>query len=1364
MGNEEKPEQLDNLGNPSSDISYYSGEESGPETLLAKEDAYIGSSHEPIKDEGKSDKNPYTEGSEQNQKEPLNNDPDSPLQRDSKDETAKTEGDIEGQTSSSDEGKDDKETERSTNTTKVTTGEIHAQVANVIGRVDVKLKDEEKAKLHSVSPVIIEKMAEVFVEPPNYTPLLTKLNTQLPDLRPRVFLITGPQRCGKLTCAFHLAITLLNLSLKEYTEQIKLYQRTEQETRTLIDFVQLKEVAHESVYIVQDAFDKGVLLEELEGAYHKVLSDELKNKNSFLIITSAEQERLAVFSRTIIGDFDSVSLQEVLLKHLERYKSGNEETNLHPDVAETVLMLKPQDVEGGDLVGRFKYPPEIDRFCRLICDLPSSATSNEIIKVAEHVQQTTHRTARGWFGKLHLNEQLYAMLAVLFQGVSRNLLDQLYTDAVKHLNDDGLVGITDPRILGLDDMLDHIMAEETEEGVVRFQTKAFEEEVKKQIKNYHHLLWSLISFILNLVEEYSGIEYWVFRRDLGTAIGRLGIYRKSDLIKVLISLAQQSHGGVVAVAGSALGEVCCQDATEHEFVIEILEAWRESGDFRFMRAFGISVWRIFESLYRARYFGKENNLFLQNREKTLENLIDQLRLFAGKIDDFNDETRLRALIYALEIDDEDPKVSLRQLVSPETALRMEDQLTYWTSLNLESILHAVRQMYQSSPEQIAELVKKWLLDVKNNRAQLAGRLATKSLFLMHEHPSQIIISRHKPLLTLLSPAFSSPPIENDELVLTIAIALENWLTLDPDKTLFEKAVFTELIDIANRAEEQQVSCINILINHWFGSKSEKIRKLAHMLNNRIRIMAGYPVERAGQGFGIILLDSTYKANLGNQAALRSREIIDKLKPQIDLFVMRMGENKILGQPNESISTSILHTKQILPRLIYPLLDSFPQDLSYAKFILVLTWGSVLDIEDVRPEWKEKIVLARAVIEEKINADESIKGQVETFNSVDFVSSQSTQVVTDFLQKYIAPSLKKAGQKDDHEESIDETLLESLTTDQIKSEEEDPARQIMHSLQQQILFDVSVAITTLETWLNSDEEHIQYQMGKAGLYLFLRLLGTEENSPPIETWEKLSTLIPKIIFDNLPWDSGRVILSAFQNWIQTDSRWMNLIFSRSEGKEPAIYILVDKLAINHREALLQYLSFLEEDNPSQAVLNFSERIRLQIDVGQKRLLPQLGEGKQFIGIFYDASIQSEDYRNHLARIVSKIVPKLNEKYGEKLFPLIFRLGCRQLVAEGNQKIGVDQLTTQEMLFAPLVGPILEFINPVSICCVLILKSSEIIDFLDWQDTVWANKFLVYDNNPLSPKNQTPYSIIKNEFGSDELLVGAIINRISEKVGA
>ena len=86
------------------------------------------------------------------------------------------------------------------------------------------------------------------------------------------------------------------------------------------------------------------------------------------------------------------------------------------------------------------------------------------------------------------------MLVILFDSLDRSTLDDVYVTAVQKLRSEG-VKLADPRDIGLTTLLEQIHAHETEGHQARFDAPGFEQEARRQIRNHHHLLWSLVDIL-----------------------------------------------------------------------------------------------------------------------------------------------------------------------------------------------------------------------------------------------------------------------------------------------------------------------------------------------------------------------------------------------------------------------------------------------------------------------------------------------------------------------------------------------------------------------------------------------------------------------------------------------------------------------------------------------------------------------------------------------------------------------------------------------------------------------------------------------------------------------------------------------------
>ncbi|HYU35641.1 MAG TPA: hypothetical protein VEW48_26090 [Thermoanaerobaculia bacterium] len=99
-----------------------------------------------------------------------------------------------------------------------------------------------------------------------------------------VWIVHGPEHSGKLTTAIRLALDLLNCAPED--EKVYAYRRPRTDSLPLIDFARDSELKKKRAYLLEDAFDRNVDLQELTSPWLEALDRVLKDNESYLILTT----------------------------------------------------------------------------------------------------------------------------------------------------------------------------------------------------------------------------------------------------------------------------------------------------------------------------------------------------------------------------------------------------------------------------------------------------------------------------------------------------------------------------------------------------------------------------------------------------------------------------------------------------------------------------------------------------------------------------------------------------------------------------------------------------------------------------------------------------------------------------------------------------------------------------------------------------------------------------------------------------------------------------------------------------------------------------------------------------------------------
>ncbi len=449
-------------------------------------------------------------------------------------------------------------------------------------------KDDHPAILR-IDESLLARVNQVFVEPHDYRYSHQKQLEQIIDNY--IFIIYGHEHAGKLTCALHLAQDLLGRKGAE--KKIYCYRRRPDESPSLLEFVRQDYVRQERVYIVEDAFPS-VSKEDLTEPFLHLLNEKLREKKSFLLLTTENPAReLPAGVATVRAS--ASDLRRVFLNHLALYETDENATDrvrLEKPVLD--LVSKSWDL----LKDSLKDPDQINEFCRRLGVQGGLPQTEGLRDLAQEIALRRIEAARPWFGRLLPHEKLFAFLVVLFPGRDGLSIYEIFLNFVAKLRDQGM-NLIDPRRIGYNDLLDRVRVLEGPTREIGFHERAIGAEVEWQIKNYNHLLWSLVPWLLEEIQSSLGLEALEIRRSRAVAVGRIGFHHPKRLREVLEKLASHSSDKIATSVGHALSEVCSRARDADQEVCDALRAWVASGNPRLLWTAASCIWRVYGSLTRS---------------------------------------------------------------------------------------------------------------------------------------------------------------------------------------------------------------------------------------------------------------------------------------------------------------------------------------------------------------------------------------------------------------------------------------------------------------------------------------------------------------------------------------------------------------------------------------------------------------------------------------------------------------------------------------------------------------------------------------------------------------------------------------------
>jgi hypothetical protein len=559
-------------------------------------------------------------------------------------------------------------------------------INNYYNNPDKERKRDETGSLGfaQLDEKYINKYVQVFVEPEHYS---TSLDTISRDESERLFIIQGLENSGKFITAVNFGLHIFrNQDIHKQT--VYFHIGKDISIRSLFSFFEGVDAKEPAIYIIRDAFNLGLSISDFSDTILSI-NNLLRTKKSLLILTTTKSKQdIEDFKLHIVSSHVVESrLPECFLKHLNY--SEKIETTM-PIQSDLVLTIR-NNLE--EIDKDFKSPGQIDYFFEKIRRDGVQINTNEpvmnsildgVIQIAQDARKyglITRESTRLWFEGLPENVQLFALLSVILQGFKFEQLEGIYEKAVIQLIDSKVSTIEHYAVIGRDKIISALHAKIENEGYLNFESQSYLLEIRRQIDNRHLLLWPLVDLFIEYIYEFKSREHWLVRRELGAAIGRIGVYGYGKLENVLDDLARHEDGGVVASAGYALAEICNLDSKHFPYVINILKRWLNSGDPDLMWAVGASVWRIYDTLIRLQKNEKATSLLFQKTEESTTALLECLTELTSKVNVVSQKFRHKFT---------------------------EDQLALLTINNISSVLHAVREMFWLNPSGAVSLIDNWI--------------------------------------------------------------------------------------------------------------------------------------------------------------------------------------------------------------------------------------------------------------------------------------------------------------------------------------------------------------------------------------------------------------------------------------------------------------------------------------------------------------------------------------------------------------------------------------------------------------------------------------------------------------------------------
>lgn len=1126
---------------------------------------------------------------------------------------------------------------------------------------------------------------------------------------------------------------------------VKIFRRDTRTGRTLLDILQGQSLAEPTIYITERAFENGVSQSELSSD----LQAHLESKNSYLILTTERTEQaLSTLSvpristrftgtRDEVQNCSQVFLRAVLRSNLEYYVAKD---GLPED-----LRLKAEDMSDQVLRDVLGHPFTIDIFCMHLRSLPDNASAEAIAELADQVGKLDREATRSWFRNLSENERLYALLVYLFDGVERYLVDELYTMSVRYLRQDGVGEFRDPRAMGLSDIRDHVRAHLNEMNTIQFNNPALVEEARRQVDNYHHILWSLCEHVFRpLIDVYRASRFGPFRQSLGAAIGRMGVYHREKLVPLLDGLAAHESGGVAATAGYILDTVVRTKPELCGWAAGRIRSWAYSQVPDPMWAAAAAIWRVYDGIAEIASSDDETSATTRSAADALESLRQSLNKLATNPDQFREDVIKQVVHDATEaaekaidqLPENQRSQSQVEDVHLAVQLTLAVQLQQWIAMIVDGVHYALLQLSRKHAADIVTLVSDWLHGSPTDKQHVVGELAVQRLIMdtitqnaEQSETARLIIERHQPLLDLVEPMLSA----DRETIQDILRTLRYWVQQDGWDQRVHKAL---LITVARATNEYRAQLADLIAEEWAGGDAT-IDRIAHSVVARARLLDGVPVDVYSGDQGVILVDSTHPARRRGGMGTRLARLVDiNLAAMIPIVTRALGFVQPRPKLTDGASPAATLAPISTPRLMVPVLERCLD--SESLLVLVLTWGPILDLEDTYDgPWSAKLLIGalgttpelpeainRVVVPLRFDQQATVNQVVEAAR-VHVIRHLAKRDAATWWQQ-VSPLL----QLETPDLALTDEQLEAWIADleqPYMDPSADPLRALIATTCWLATADLEQCVKRLTAWIARDDACSQ-QAGLATARALLYLFGSADPVPHVETHSALLQLV--MAQRGQGWASARAFLYAAQRWGRVQA-WVDRMLSPPDGSPSEILQFVDALSTEDRTRFTQELATWsqapagEDELTTTQVAYLAEQIKLRIALGIRASLPALGNGEFYGILVVDTSTTRLAIRSTLAQTASLAVRQLRWRYGASIQTLIYRMGQDYPLAGPTEQPKAEVIAPVDGGAPPrLIGPLLDRLPPDHVRFVVLLTAQPSHDLEDWYESAWCPLIHVY----------------------------------------
>jgi len=1204
-----------------------------------------------------------------------------------------------------------------------------------IGQVFVEISARQ-AHLFTVPNEFLERAREVFVPPVG---LSAQRERELLASPGRIFVVHGPQLSGKLTTCLHLAMMLRE---KERARKILFYRHPLEGSIPLVHHAQTISLPENAVLIPEKSLEDEVGgVDRWDLSLHSILEE----RKSYLLLRTEGPIRRFGDSHATWIDGRVEDLEAVFEKHLEYYfrqKFGD----WHSET-DFVQQWKNRWTDVSDLLD---YPSQVDRFCSLLGELQVDVERKDLRLIAKEASRPP-AVAPGetltWFRKLKPNHRLFALLLSLFQGLPRDLVEDIYVKSVICLRDGGVANLCDPRELSFRDLLEAVKAseqgvfgdqakEDGGEGGILFDDRLSGEMALLEVGNHLPLLRSLRDPFIEMIERYSDAEYWQVRKALAEALGRIYAWRFSELFATVDRLVQSPFLGAQVMAGNVLGLAFGSDPRVLLARERKLDTWIESGDPEQMFIAGAALWRVFDS-FSSR---TTNEKVLTSEEKTQNALFRILFKLIKHSGRFSNDSRKKAMRIAKETSSN----------ARRAQHRFHEIIWGWRQKNLASVAYALRMIVRVDPAVVVRHIRKWSQEEEQKESlRTALSLATEQIFLQEAGVRGLpSMDRLGHLVDLVRFVFSSVS-EHRETLEPMMRTLAAWCKEKEPRECVERI----LLEIANGADRSASQALRVAIaEYWLEESDAEVQKLGTALISRSVAIEGFPSELPEVNRCLLLVDASAEA-FNMDAPKFVAHLKQLLEAVVDVVVFPLGSTEAL---KESADGSTLLTQPIVsarPRLMMPALEL--QEMAKVSSVLALSWGDIVDLEDsLSSSWASRLLVATTDSKRDRSGKESqivlsMDGRISDSDlaaielQLNLLRARQLAAMPPILwRSHLAERLRVDL---DDRSALERALQKKVAAlgDPKSIAEPSASRLILCALLWLGLEDITACCSLLERWLPEDARSEDSQpssgsllrvFGEAGSCMLFRLFACADPLPRPESHSTLFSLADRLV--DLGWSSVSVVLFALRCWLE-DEGWR----TRLMGGEHRdwLQIWLGRVAERHHTELNGFLEYWraplesrllpQAGAPPAAVLALADEMALKIALARSAPLPPLSEGRWYGVIVVGSDCDDEPLRWKLSELATQVVEQGKRQWNDLVW-LVYRCGRSRPTIIVNQE-DVDQAGSPERLFRKdeaqhpeLLVPLLSLHNPALVRFVLLLQTRPILDELDLASTAWPGLLHAY----------------------------------------